>query len=64
MENDKEPEYEYPRLRDLPEEERIPFEKWNYSSTRPLVMGVKLEDQDFYYPWDYAKWKLGMRQDD
>lgn len=52
--------YEFPRLRDLPEKERMPFAKELYGQTCPLVDGLPMGDQDFYYPWDYSRWKAGL----
>ena len=53
-------DYEWPRLRDLPEEEQAPFLKWLVGQTRPLEAGVPMEEQDFYFPWDYDRWRLGL----
>jgi len=50
----------FPRIRDLPEEERGPFTEELAGQTRPWVEGVPKEDQDFYYSWDYEKWKAGI----
>lgn len=47
----------FPRLRDLPEEEREPFWQWLMGQTRPMVGGLPVEEQDFYYGDDYLKWK-------
>lgn len=47
------------RLRDLPGTERAPFETWLNGQACPVVDGIPMEDQDFYYPWDYARWKSG-----
>jgi len=51
---------EWPRMRDLPEVERESFREWLYGQTCPLVEGVQMEEQDFYYPWDYNRWKAGL----
>lgn len=47
----------WPRLRDLPVEEREAFDKWLLGQTCPFLEGVHREEQDGYYPWDYARWK-------
>jgi len=52
--------YAWPRLRDLPKEERESFFKWLTGQTLPMVDGVPLEEQDFYFPWDYKRWKEGL----
>ena len=51
----------WPRLRDLPEAERIEFEKALRGQTYPLIDGLPMEEQDAYYPWDYAGWKAGAK---
>lgn len=48
---------EWPRVRDLPEAEREPFENWVRLRCRPLLTGVSDEDQDAYYAYDYKAWK-------
>lgn len=54
----------YPRLRDLPEDEQKPFKRWLRGQTIPLEEGVPMEDQDFYYPWDYDRWvRQGKKAD-
>jgi hypothetical protein len=50
----------WPRLRDIPDNERAPFDAWLDGQTRPLVNSVPDEDQDFYYPWDFDRWKAGL----
>lgn len=47
----------YPRIRNLPEDEREAFSKWLWGQTRPLIEGAEEQDQDFYYEWDYQRWK-------
>lgn len=47
----------WPRIRDLPEREREPFNRWLSGQTRPLMMGVPEHEQDGYFPWDYDRWK-------
>jgi hypothetical protein len=49
----------WPRIRDLPEAEREPFRVALIGQTCPLVDGVPMSEQDFYYPWDYDRWKSG-----
>jgi len=48
---------EYPRMRDLPIEEQGPFARWMKDQTRPVVEGIHMNEQDFFYPWDYERWK-------
>jgi hypothetical protein len=50
---------EWPRIRNLPEAERVPFNKWLIGQTVPMIEGAPMEDQDAYYPWDYQNWKRG-----
>jgi len=52
--------YDFPRIRDLPQEEQGDFDRWLDGQTRPLIDGIPLEEQDFYYPWDYDRWKKGL----
>ena len=47
----------WPRIRDLPEVERDPFDKFLRGQTIPLLEGVPMSEQDGYYPWDYDNWK-------
>lgn len=49
----------YPRLRDLPLEEQLPFQKELEGQTRPWIEGIADEDQDFFYQGDYLRWKSG-----
>lgn len=51
-------ESEWGKIRDLPESERAPFEKWLYGQTRPLFDNGDIEDA--YYLWDYERWKAGL----
>ena len=51
--------HEWPRLRDLPEHEREWFAKALDGQTLPWVEGLPASEQDFYYPWDYDRWKQG-----
>ena len=48
----------WPRIRDLPEEEREPFRQFLVGQTCPSI-----DDpiQDAYYPWDYDNWKRPPR---
>ena len=50
----------YPRLRELPQEEQEPFWEWMQGQTRPSVDGLPDEDQDYFFPCDYAQWKAGL----
>ena len=56
------PQDEYPRIRDLPEPERVPFRKWLYDTrcTRPYYGDVPREYNDWYYAGDYNSWKKGL----
>ena len=47
----------YPRIRDLPKEEREPFEKSLYGQTCPCIPGIDMKDQDSFYMHDYEQWK-------
>lgn len=51
----------WPRIRDLPETERVPFTKWLSCQTRPLIEGVPYEEQDAFYPEDYKRWKRVLK---
>ena len=51
--------YKWPRVRDLPEERRAPFELWLAGSTRPLIENLPQAEQDFYYDEDYVTWING-----
>lgn len=48
------------RIRDLPEHEREAFLKRLEGQTRPLVEGLSMEDQDYFYMCDYFEWKMGL----
>lgn len=48
---------EFPRIRDLPENERKPFNDFLRGQTRPWIDGEDENNQDAYYPWDYKEWK-------
>ena len=48
--------FQWPRLRDLPEEDREPFWQWLAGQTRPWLDGVAMSEQDAYYRRDYARW--------
>jgi hypothetical protein len=48
----------WPRVRDLPEKERNEFEIWLNGQTRPVIEGEPDSEQDGYFPWDYAKWRI------
>jgi hypothetical protein len=50
----------YPRKRDLVKEEQEPFWRWMEGQTCPGVYGLLDEDQDYFYPWDYDRWKAGL----
>jgi len=48
---------EFQRIRDLLESEQEPFSKFLEYQTCPLVDGIDMKDQDFYYKHDYERWK-------
>ena len=48
---------EFPRIKDLPEEEQEPFSKWLRGQTRPMNEG---DPSPAYYQWDYDRWKAGL----
>lgn len=53
-------ENNWPRIKDLPEEERIPFFNWLKGQTVPLIDNIPWEEQDGYFPWDYERWKARL----
>jgi hypothetical protein len=57
-------EYDWPRIRELPVHEQVPFWTLLHGQTRPLVEGLPFEEQDFFYPWDYDSWKAGKPNTD
>ena len=51
----------WPRVGDLPENERLPFSLWLNGQTRPVGDTSVPQDQgDWYYSWDYERWKAGL----
>lgn len=53
----------YPRIRDLPEEEREAFSEWLAGQTMPLeeeYETIPQEEWDWYYRWDYERWKADL----
>ena len=48
---------QWPRIRDLPEQEQVPFSAFLAGQTRPWLDGITVEQQDAYYTWDYENWK-------
>lgn len=50
---------DWPRISDLPAEERLAFEEWLGGKTRPWLEGVMPAEQDGYYSHDYKAWKRG-----
>lgn len=55
------PDWNWPRLRDLPQEEQGEFKVWLMVNrlNLPLLDMVLATDQDAYYPHDYDDWKNG-----
>lgn len=51
---------QWPRIRDLPADERRPFTQWLEHQTRPWIEGESDENQDGYYSHDYDRWKKGL----
>lgn len=47
----------WPKIRDLPEDEKIPFSHWLTGKTVPIINGPPDTEQDAFYPWDYKMWK-------
>ena len=54
----------WPRLRDLPVDERTLFAEWLQGSAVPLVKGCPLHEQDFFFPWDFVVWSFLSRRPD
>lgn len=50
-------QFNWPRIRDLPEAERQPFTDFLAHQTRPWIDGESANDQDGYYESDYLNWK-------
>lgn len=51
----------WPRIKDLPKKERVPFRKWLRGQTVPLITSLPYDEQDAYYPWDYDQWKRTLK---
>ena len=47
----------WPRIRNLPAEEREPFALLVAGLSRPYIEGEPLDEQDAYYTGDYREWK-------
>lgn len=54
------PEIEWPRVRDLPEDEQEKFELYLgvENIARPLLEGLEMDEQDGFFPEDYEIWKM------
>jgi hypothetical protein len=50
----------WPRIKDLPIDQQEPFNAWLSGQTCPFIEGVKIADQDAYYPWDYDRFARGL----
>lgn len=48
------------RIRDLPASEQAAFTRRLDGQTRPLVTGLPMKDQDYFYVGDYYEWKAGL----
>ena len=60
-----EPSCEYPRIRDLPENERQSFREHLFHQTRPILTDeagrmLPREEQDAYNECDNIRWKKGL----
>lgn len=49
--------YNFPRIRDLPEQERESFCRWLSGQTVPWFDNLPISEQDGYFRWDYMRWK-------
>lgn len=50
----------WPRIRDLPPHEQAPFSLWLDGQTRPMPDHPGPEQEwDWYFPWDYDRWRRG-----
>jgi hypothetical protein len=54
-------EPQWPRVSELPEDEREPFTNWLVGQTRPMIEGIPMDEQDGYYEHDYRRWKSGCK---
>ena len=49
---------DYPRVRDLPQQDQIDFLKWLLGKYRPIGdPGEPIEQWDWYFPGDHSDWK-------
>lgn len=60
------PPKRWPQLRELPENEREAFANWLAGSSIPALLDeagepLPIEEQDAYYPWDYASWQTSIK---
>lgn len=53
---DSKPEVKWPRLRDLPADQRTAFNRWLLGQTCPWLEGIPESEQDGYFPGDYERW--------
>lgn len=51
---------EWPRIRNLPENEQKPFSEWLKGQTTPYLRDEEPENQDGYFAEDYKKWKNNL----
>ena len=47
----------WPRIRDLPERDRGPFGKWLSGQSRPVIGGIREDEQDGFFQHDYERWR-------
>lgn len=59
---DTEQKVSWPRIRDLPAEQREPFEHWLRGQTCPWLEGVPETEQDAYHQGDYDRWHYGWQR--
>lgn len=50
-------QFNWPRIRNLPQEEHEPFMKFLEGQTRPWIDGEPESEQDGYYNCDYLNFK-------
>lgn len=53
--------FKYPRIRNLPVAEKELFRKYLNGQTCPIVEGIPMNEQDFYYPWDYDRFSRNLQ---
>ena len=51
---------DWPRIKDLPQDEQKPFSEWLRGQTCPWIEGLSPQEQDAYYKHDYDRWKAKL----